>query len=292
VGHRPLIARLELSTSSRSWMCEIFRSGISIEMKKPGVSLLTYLIRLGGMITIFAGTTSSYLMVPGNRRSLLSRARWLQRWSRRTLGVLGMEVEAIGVMPTNGVVASNHLSYLDILVLSSVHPQIFLAKKEVSGWPLFGAFARWAGTIFIDRGRRSDVTAKAKAFHQIIESGLPLTLFLEGTTSDGSTVLPFRTALLEPAIQGGWPVTPCAIHYEAVGADPAQSICYHGSMTLVPHFLGLIGRVVTAKATVRYGRADRSRSDRKQMAIRLHQEVLDLKIESASAHAVRRRASE
>jgi len=251
-------------------------------MKKPGVSPFTYLVRLGGMLYIFSGTTLSYLMVPGNRRSLLSRARWLQRWSRRTLDLLGMEVEVKGELPKDGVVASNHLSYLDILVMSSIHPQIFLAKKEVAGWPLFGAFARWAGTEFIDRGRRSEVTAKATGFHRVVESGLLLTLFLEGTTSDGSTVLPFRTALLEPAIQGGWSVTPCAIHYDAVGADPAESICYHGSMTLVPHFLGLIGRVVTAKATVRYGCADRSRTDRKQMAIRLHQEVLRLKMESAS----------
>lgn len=268
-------------------MFGIYRFGISIEMSMPGVSLLTFLVRLGRMMNIFAGTTVSYLMVPGNRSSLLSRARWLQRWSRRTLDVLGMEVEAIGEPPTNGVVASNHLSYLDILVLSSIHPQIFLAKQEVAGWPLFGAFARWAGTLFIDRGRRSDVSAKATAFDRVIESGLPLTLFLEGTTSDGSTVLPFRPALLEPAIQGGWPVTPCAIHYDAVGADPAESICYHGSMTLVPHFLGLIGRVVRAKATVRYGFAERSRSDRKQMAINLHREVLLMKVESTATQPVR-----
>jgi 1-acyl-sn-glycerol-3-phosphate acyltransferase len=235
------------------------------------------------MLFIILGTTFSYLAVPVNRKSLLSRARWLQRWSRRTLGLLGMEVEVKGKPPADGVIASNHLSYLDILVMSSVHPQIFLAKKEVAGWPLFGAFARWAGTEFIDRGRRSDVTAKATGFHRIVGSGLLLTLFLEGTTSDGSTVLPFRTALLEPAIQGGWSVTPCAVHYDAVGADPAKFICYHGNMTLVPHFLGMIGRVVKAKATLRYGCADRSLTDRKQMAARLHEEVLRLKMESAGA---------
>ena len=264
-------------------MFGIFHPGIFIEMTPPRVSPLIFLVRLGGMLFIFAGTTFSYLMVPGNRRSLLSRARWLQRWSRRTLGLLGMEVEVKGELPADGVIASNHLSYLDILVMSSIHPQIFLAKKEVAGWPLFGAFARWAGTEFIDRGRRSDVTAKATGFHRIVESGLLLTLFLEGTTSDGSTVLPFRTALLEPAIQGGWPVTPCAVHYDAVGADPAQFICYHGNMTLVPHFLGMIGRVVAAKATVRYGGADRSLTDRKQMAAKLHEDVLRLKMESAAA---------
>jgi len=75
-------------------------------------------------------------------------------------------------------------------------------------------------------------------------------------------------------------------HAKAVGADPAESICYHGSMTLVPHFLGMIGRVVSARATVRYGCAERARTDRKQMAILLHREVLDLKMESASGKAV------
>ena len=232
---------------------------------------------------IFAGTLLSYLLVPSNRRSLHSRALWLQRWSRRTLALLGIEVEVRGELPTGGVVASNHLSYFDILVLSSVHPQIFLAKKEVARWPLFGAFARWAGTLFIDRRKRSDVSAQTNAFNRIIEAGLLLTLFLEGTTSDGSTVLPFRTALLEPAVQRGWPVTPCAIYYDAVGADPAETICYHGNMTLVPHFMGLIGRLVAAKATVRYGSADGLLTDRKQMAIHLREEVLRLMTESASA---------
>lgn len=267
-------------------MCGTFRPGIFTEMTPPRVSPLTCLVRLGGMLYIFAGTTLSYLMVPGNRSSLPARARWLQRWSRRTLGILGIEVEVEGKLPADGVVASNHLSYLDILVMSSIRPQIFLAKKEVAGWPLFGAFARWAGTEFIDRGRRSEVTEKATGFHRIVQSGLLLTLFLEGTTSDGSTVLPFRAALLEPAIQEGWPVTPCAVHYDAVGADPAESICYHGNMTLVPHLLGMIGRVVSATATVRYGCADRSLTDRKQMAVKLHQEVLRLKMESAAALTV------
>lgn len=229
------------------------------------------------MFLIFLGTTLSYVLVPGNRRSLRARALWLQRWSRRTLNLLDLEVRVTGREPVPGLVASNHLSYLDILVLSSIQPQVFLAKNEVADWPLFGAFARWAGTVFIDRRRRSEVAAKTIAFREVVEAGLPVTVFLEGTTTDGSTVLPFRTALLEPAIQAGWVITPCAIHYAAIGAEASDTLCYHGTMSLVPHLLALMGQVERSKATVTFGPAAEPEADRKVLASNLHQSVVGMK---------------
>lgn len=232
------------------------------------------MIRLAGMLLIFIGTTASYGLMRRNRISLPARAAWLQRWSRRTLRLIDMEVEVTGALPSPGLVASNHMSYLDVLVLSSVQPQVFLAKDEVKRWPLFGSFARWAGSVFIDRRKRSEVSAKTAEFREAVEAGLPVTVFLEGTTSDGSSVRPFRTALLEPAIQAGWPVTPCTLHYEAIGAEASDTICYHGDMTLVPHLLTLFRRVVRSQAFVVFGDSVTGESDRKRMAADLHRQVL------------------
>lgn len=229
------------------------------------------------MLLIFVGTTTSYLLMGRNRASLSARAVWLQRWSRRVLRLIDMEVEVTGPEPAPGLVVSNHMSYIDVLVLSSIRPQIFLAKDEVRGWPLFGAFARWSGSVFIDRRKRSEVSAKAAQFQEVVDAGLPVTVFLEGTTSDGMSVRPFRTALLEPAIQAGWPVTPCTLHYEAIGAEASDTICYHGDMTLVPHLLTLFRRVVRSKASVVFGQPATGESDRKRLAADLHREILSVK---------------
>lgn len=241
------------------------------------VSPVKFAGRLLGMLLIFVGTTASYLLIPRNRASLPARAAWLQRWSRRTLSLIDMEVIVTGELPAPGLVASNHMSYLDVLVLSSVRPQVFLAKDEVKGWPLFGSFARWAGSVFIDRRKRSEVSAKTAQFREAVEAGLPVTVFLEGTTTDGTTVRPFRTALLEPAIRSDWPVTPCTLHYEASGAKASDTICYHGEMTLVPHLLTLFRRVARAQAFVVFGDTIRDEPDRKQMASDLHRQILGVK---------------
>jgi 1-acyl-sn-glycerol-3-phosphate acyltransferase len=241
------------------------------------VSVFKFTGRILGMLMIIVGTTLSYLLLARNRASLPARAAWLQRWSRRTLRLIDLEVAVSGPVPPPGLVASNHMSYIDVLVLSSVRPQVFLAKSEVKRWPLFGAFARWSGSVFIDRRKRSEVSAKTSQFAEAVDAGLPVVVFLEGTTSDGSSVRPFRTALLEPAIQAGWPVTPCTLHYDAVGAKASDTICYHGEMTLVPHLVMLFRRVVRSKASVVFGEPVTGEPDRKQMGADLHRQVVRVK---------------
>ena len=108
-------------------------------------------------------------------------------------------------MPSSGLLVSNHLSYLDIVVLSSIRPCVFVAKRDVARWPLFGWLAHAAGTIFVDRERRFS-TEFVNGIHEAIAAGLPVVLFPEGTSSDGSTVLPFKSALLESAVQLRSPV--------------------------------------------------------------------------------------
>lgn len=92
-----------------------------------------------------------------NRRHV--RAAWLHRWCRVALYLLGARVDCRGTIPRSGLLVSNHLSYLDIIVYSSIQPCLFVAKSEVERWPLFGWLARAAGSIFVNRNRRSDAEA-------------------------------------------------------------------------------------------------------------------------------------
>ncbi len=85
---------------------------------------------------------------------LHARAAWLHRWSWFACRVIGIRITIRGSMPPSGLLVSNHLTYLDVLVLSSIRPCVFVAKREVVGWPFFGWLARAAGTIFVDRENR------------------------------------------------------------------------------------------------------------------------------------------
>jgi 1-acyl-sn-glycerol-3-phosphate acyltransferase len=168
-----------------------------------------------------------------------SRARWLNRWCRFAVRVLGVRLKVTGPIPNRGLLVCNHLSYLDVLVLSSVAPCVFVAKRDVAGWPLFGWLALAAGTIFVDRSSRLAAPRGVDSMREAIEGGAVVVLFAEGTSSDGATVLPFKSALLEPALQSHCRITAGAIDYLLNNGSVADEVCYWRDMTLVPHLLNL-----------------------------------------------------
>src|SRR6266516_4364517 len=151
------------------------------------------------------------ILFVGQERRLAARTEWLHRWCRFACRVLGIRVTTHGAMPRSSLLVCNHLSYLDIIVLSSIRPCIFVAKRDVAGWPLFGWLARAGGTIFVDREHRLSSSAVVDLVQDAIASGSVVVLFPEGTSSDGTTVLPFKSTLLESAVQLRCPVASAAI---------------------------------------------------------------------------------
>ena len=174
------------------------------------------LIWLGWVI--FSGMIAlSWFLHREECRETDSRIAWMQWMSRRFLSVLHCSVEVSGEVPRGGLIACNHLGYVDILVLGSVCPAIFVAKSDVREWPIFGWLASRAGTIFVSRNAPAKVAAQLQEMEQPLRDGRPVILFPEGTSSDGSQVLPFRSSLLESAIITGSPVTSAAIGYDLMG---------------------------------------------------------------------------
>ncbi len=168
---------------------------------------------------------------------------------------------------------------MDIIVLASVAPQVFLSKLEVDSWPVVGAYCRMAGTLYIDRRRRSDVATKEASFSEVIAAGLNMTFFLEGTSTDGRAVLPFRASLLQPLVQNGWPITPAYLKYECEDGDAAQDVCWWGDMGFAEHIFRML-KVKGVHATVVFGSQRQPGSDRKELANELYQEVLSLSEQS------------
>jgi 1-acyl-sn-glycerol-3-phosphate acyltransferase len=202
------------------------------------------------------------------KRDAVSRATVLHRWSRRLLRQLNISLSVEGTPPSQGLIVSNHLSYLDILVFSTAAPCVFVAKKEVRSWPGVGWIATMAGTIYIDRSRRSATRSIQPAIHGALSSGLRLVLFPEGTSSNGKQLLPFRSSLLQPAVADGAPVTAAHLHYELGDGDPSNDVCYWGDMTLAPHALKLFTKN-GVRARLRFASGSQVFSGRKEAAEKL-----------------------
>jgi lyso-ornithine lipid O-acyltransferase len=213
--------------------------------------------------------------------------RWIPMlYHRIILFVLGIRVEVRGAPASERplLFVSNHSSWIDILALSSITPLKFIAKSEVAGWPLFGLFAKLQRTVFVDRSRRQATVAVNREIASRLSEGDPVVLFGEGTSSDGTRILPFRSALLgatEHALgeEGRSFLQPVSIAYTRLhglpmGRQHRAIASWRGHMSLVPHLsrvirIGAIDVVVTFGAPV----AVEADADRKQLALLLEETV-------------------
>jgi len=203
------------------------------------------------------------------------RSLWLHRSCRLALRRLRIETNSDGQFPLRGLLVSNHLSYLDILVFSSLAPCVFVSKKEVRSWPLYGWLARLGGTVFVDRKCSADAYRANLSMARALSEGSVVVLFPEGTSSDGSAVLPFRTALLEAAVSSREPVCSAHISYAVEEGSVETEICYWGTMTFFPHLLRLMS-LRGIRAQVRFAAEAQRFEDRKIAALATRELVLSL----------------
>lgn len=240
-------------------------------------------LRLAFVVIVLAVVTFAMmpLQLVAMRRNwrIAERIPWY--WQRAARKVTGLRVTVEGTPAAPPLlIASNHVSWLDITTLGSVIPLSFIAKTEVAGWPVFGTLARLQRSVFIDRTRRHQTGAATEAIARRIGAGDTIVLFAEGTTGDGNFVLPFRSALLGAASAAtGLPavtVQPVAIVYRRRGGLPVgradnPGIAWYGDMDLIPHFRSLVedGAV---DATVAFGEPYRlgPGDDRKKVAEACH----------------------
>ena len=190
---------------------------------------------------------------------------------------LRVEIKGTPVRAGPSLYVANHLSWLDILVLSTVRPMCFIAKREVADWPLFGLLATVGRTLYIDRDRRHEVKAACDAIRERLMAGETVVLFPEGTSSDGNRVLPFRSSLLGAAdleVNGeAVLVQPITIAYSGVYGIPVGRVrrpifAWHGNMQLLPHLLG-VGRAGPFEASLTFHppRTVRDQGSRKALAL-------------------------
>ena len=156
------------------------------------------------------------------------------RWCAKMARVLGLRIEGSG-MPHSGatLLASNHISWLDILAINAVHPARFVSKADVRAWPLLGWLVAGGGTLFIERERKRDALRVVHQIAEALKQGDTVAMFPEGTTGDGSSLLPFHANLMQAAISTATPLQPIAVHYIDADTQPSRAVVWVGDTTLV-----------------------------------------------------------
>lgn len=149
----------------------------------------------------------------------------MQRWARGVLASLEIRLHSCGSLPTLQVqrvlLAANHISWLDVCVLMAACPTRFVAKSEISRWPVLGLLSRNVGTLFIERAKRSDTQRINQQIAEVLEKGETVTVFPEGTTTDGAQLNHFHASLLQSAVNADALLYPVAIQYR----NTAGGIC-------------------------------------------------------------------
>jgi 1-acyl-sn-glycerol-3-phosphate acyltransferase len=162
------------------------------------------------------------------------RHRCIAWWAGKLLRLMGVQLQAQGLFrPGASLLVANHVSWLDILALHAVCPQArFVSKADVRHWPLMGWLVGAVGTLFIERERKRDAL---RVLHQVadaLRSGDTVAVFPEGTTGDGSELLPFHANLLQAAIATATPVQPVALRYSEPGRPVSPTVAWVGDATL------------------------------------------------------------
>lgn len=178
----------------------------------------------------------------------------IRRWSTRLLRMCNVTVEqragGAAVLERAAVVA-NHVSWLDIFVIHSLHPCHFVAKAEIRAWPLAGWLAEKAGTVFIARGNRRDLRHIFKGLVHSLQRGERVAFFPEGTTAAQGSLLPFHANLFEAAIDAKVPVQPFALWYEDPAGASHPSVDFIGETSFAESIMLILnGPPVRAKLAI------------------------------------------
>ena len=148
------------------------------------------------------------------------------------------------------LVVANHACDIDILVMASVWPLVFVAAADMAQSAFIGTLIRLGGVIFVERRRTSELQAELHKIQLVLEEGFDTVLFPEGRTSNGFSVLPFKSSLFQAAIDAEALVLPVCINYLSVGGEPLTAanrdqVLFYGDMEFPEHLRRLLaaGRI-------------------------------------------------
>lgn len=205
----------------------------------------------------------------------------IRKWSVRLLALCRVDVRIAhhqGAQPAQrALMVANHVSWLDIFVINSLHATRFVAKSDIRDWPLIGWLCEKTGTIFISRGRLRDVRRIYQGLVTSLHAGEHVAFFPEGTTAPQGTVLPFHANLFEAAIEAEVPVQPYAVRYTDRNGQLHPAADFVGEMTFVQSMVAVLkAGGMTAQLTVLPAIETSEASHRRELADAARHAIADI----------------
>ena len=244
--------------------------------------MLRSLLRTAKFLALLLfGATALLIRRP---RTRAARAEWLHSFAAMLLRNLGIAFRRRGTYPASGVVISNHMGYLDIMAFSALARCVFVSKSEIASWPLIGWMTTMSGTVYVQRGRGGSANRAKAHLAAVAGENVPIVFFPEGTSSDGSSILPFRSGLLYDCIEAGQPITAAFIRYRLTrpnnSPDAASHLPYWDDTPITRHAFRLLAlrgievEISFADAPIAFSAA--ALADRQLAAIEARAAVLSL----------------
>lgn len=206
---------------------------------------LGFFSRLAKYFAVTSLATSK--MDDGEKNRYLSQH--VHEESAKLLKSFGFEIKVFGytdeMKSKNYLTVGNHMSYMDVFILASVHPTLFVTSVDMGETAVLGHVTRQAGCIFVERRNRTTIEKDVRQMTDALSHGINVTIYPEGTSTDGLRILPFKKALLTAAIEAQIDILPVVLKYVEIDGEPFSEknndkIAWHGDMGFAPHFLQLM----------------------------------------------------
>ncbi|MBS1173908.1 MAG: plsC 1 [Burkholderiaceae bacterium] len=170
-----------------------------------------------------------------------SKRRIIKYWSSLLIRALGVRLVVDCAPPAQnlrGLMVSNHSSWIDIFATNAVQAVRFISKSEIRDWPVLGRLVTMAGTLYVERGNRNKINETNESIRDAVAAGDLVGFYPEGTTTDGTYLLPFKTNLFQPAVDYQMMVYPVTVSYRQRG-EPTRLASYEGNTSFGESFLSL-----------------------------------------------------
>ncbi len=174
---------------------------------------------------------------------------WISAYCRLGIRIMNFKIQTAGqteYLSTGPyLVASNHMSYLDILILSSKMPGCFVTSQEIREVPFLGHLCMLAGCLFVERRNKENIHKEIHELTEALEKGLNVIFFPEATSTNGEQILRFRKPLFQAAINSTQQVLPVCLNYVSIDQVPVNTasrdrLCWYGDMSFAPHLWHLM----------------------------------------------------
>lgn len=205
---------------------------------------LRAIYRLGLFVAVILSYLAASYFIHVRYRDLLVRRRKFSEnvtfFCRWILKLFNMHVKTTG-MPTHGgtfLIISNHMGFIDILMLASHFPMNFVTSQEMRETPFLGLLTEMGGCIYVERRNRTKVLGELHQIAEALKQGFRVTLYPEATSHNGEEVLPFKRTLLMAAAHAGVPLQPVVVNFRKVNGEPItlkwrDSVCWYGDISFV-----------------------------------------------------------